>query len=264
MTQIREIHNWFYRSVLLDYHPSSKSFHGWMPVSETRSMTYQFDFDAVLQYWPMFLQGVETTLLMSFWSTLAGFIMGVGCAITRSSGGPLLRRIVGTYVEIIRNTPLIIQSYFLIFGLSSVGITLSILTGAILALVINITAYTCEIVRAGIESVPRSQREAGECLGLSPLQVYWHIILVPALERVYPALTSQFVLLMLVTSLLSAVGTEDLFGISGNIQALTFRNFEVFLVLWVVYLAMSALVRGAFALAGKFLFIRKRKLGTSL
>jgi polar amino acid transport system permease protein len=90
------------------------------------------------------------------------------------------------------------------------------------------------------------------------------VILVPALERVYPALTSQFILLMLVTSVLSAVGTEDLFGISGNIQALTFRNFEVFLVLWVVYLAMSFLVRAAFTLAGKVMFVRKRRLGTLL
>ncbi|MYN12412.1 ABC transporter permease subunit [Pusillimonas sp. TS35] len=227
-------------------------------------MTYQFDFAAVLEYWPMFLQGVRTTLLMSFWSTLAGFCMGVLCAIARSSGVPWLRKVVGAYVEVIRNTPLIIQSYFLIFGLSSIGITLPILTGAVLALVVNITAYTCEIVRAGIESVPRSQREAGECLGLSPLQVYWHVILAPALERVYPALTSQFVLLMLVTSVLSAVGTEDLFGISGNVQALTFRNFEVFIVLWVVYLAMSFVVRGAFGLAGKVMFVRRRRLGTPL
>lgn len=227
-------------------------------------MHYQFDFGAVLQYWPMLLQGAETTLLMSFWSTIAGFAMGVVCAIARSSGGPVVRRIVGAYVEIIRNTPLIIQSYFLIFGLASIGLKLPIMTGAILALVINITAYTCEIVRAGLESVPRSQREAAECLGLSPLQVYWHIILTPALERVYPALTSQFVLLMLVTSLLSAVGTEDLFGISGNIQAITFRNFEVFIVLWVAYLVLSFLVRSAFALAGKILFVRKRRLGTLL
>ncbi len=136
---------------------------------------------------------------------------------------------MGTYVEVIRNTPLIIQSYFFIFGLSSIGLKLSVLTGAVLALVINITAYTCEIIRAGIESVPRSQREAGECLGLSPLQVYWHIILAPALERVYPALTSQFILLMLVTSLLSAVGAEELFGVSNIIQSMTFRNFEVFI-----------------------------------
>ncbi|MEO7105071.1 MAG: amino acid ABC transporter permease [Rhodoferax sp.] len=227
-------------------------------------MSYHFDFMAVLRYWPSFLQGVETTLLMSLWSTLAGFVMGVMCAIARSSGGPVLRRSVGTYVEIIRNTPLIIQSYFLIFGLSSIGLTLSIMTAAILALVINITAYTCEIVRAGIEAVPRNQREAGECLGLSPLQVYWHVILSPALERVYPALTSQFILLMLVTSLLSAVGAEELFGIAGNIQALTFRNFEVFIVLWVLYVLMSWLVRAAFALVGKFIFVRKRKLGTPL
>ncbi|TEA77944.1 amino acid ABC transporter permease [Allopusillimonas ginsengisoli] len=227
-------------------------------------MVYQFDFGSVLEYWPMFLQGVSTTLVMSFWSTLAGFIMGVLCAIARSSSVPWLRRCVGAYVEVIRNTPLIIQSYFFIFGLSSVGLTMPILVGAILALVINITAYTCEIVRAGIESVPRSQREAGECLGLSPLQVYWHIILVPALERVYPALTSQFILLMLVTSILSAVGTEDLFGISGNIQAMTFRNFEVFIVLWVIYLAMSFLVRVIFTLLGKIMFVRKRRLGTLL
>ncbi|MFA5663161.1 amino acid ABC transporter permease [Castellaniella sp.] len=227
-------------------------------------MSYQFDFGTVLEYWPMLLDGAETTLVMSFWSTLAGFVLGVVCAIARSSGGPVVRKAVGAYVEVIRNTPLIIQSYFFIFGLSSVGYTMSILAGAILALVINITAYTCEIVRAGIESVPRSQREAGECLGLSPLQVYWHVILVPALERVYPALTSQFVLLMLVTSLLSAVGTEDLFGVAENIQALTFRNFDVFVVLWVMYLIMSALVRGMFILAGKFMFVRKRKLGTLL
>jgi polar amino acid transport system permease protein len=212
----------------------------------------------------MLLDGAKTTLVMSFWSTLAGFIMGIVCAIARSSGGRIVRYCVGTYVEVIRNTPLIIQSYFFIFGLSSIGLKLSVLTGAVLALVINITAYTCEIIRAGIESVPRSQREAGECLGLSPLQVYWHIILAPALERVYPALTSQFILLMLVTSLLSAVGAEELFGVSNIIQSMTFRNFEVFIVLWVIYLAISWMVRGAFQLAGKIMFVRKRKLGTPL
>src|SRR5690554_7987465 len=89
----------------------------------------------------MLLEGATTTLVMSFWSTLAGLVMGVACAIARSSGGPMLKRVVGAYVEFIRNTPLIIQSYFLIFGLSSIGFTMSIIAGAILALVINITAY---------------------------------------------------------------------------------------------------------------------------
>ncbi|MHC8947276.1 amino acid ABC transporter membrane protein 1 (PAAT family) [Advenella incenata] len=227
-------------------------------------MTYEFDFSSVFAYWQFFLEGARTTVVMSFWSTLAGFILGVMCAVARSSSISWLSKTVGAYVEVIRNTPLIIQSYFLIFGMSSVGLTMPILVGAILALVINITAYTCEIVRAGIESVPRSQREAGECLGLSPLQVYWHIILVPALERVYPALTSQFILLMLVTSVLSAVGTEDLFGVSGQVQSMTFRNFEVFIILWGIYLAMSLMVRAIFWMLAKLLFVRRRRLGTLL
>lgn len=84
-------------------------------------MTYHFDFGSVLEYWPMFLQGALTTLVMSFWSTIAGFIMGVLCAIARSSNINWLRKAVGTYVEEIRNTPLIIQSYCFIFGLSSIG-----------------------------------------------------------------------------------------------------------------------------------------------
>src|SRR3546814_4430553 len=84
---------------------------------------------------------------------------------------------------------------------------------AILALVINIGAYTCEIVRAGIESIHKGQLEAAECLGLTPTQIYLHIILRPAIERVCPALASQYVLLMLVTSILSAVGANELFGV---------------------------------------------------
>ncbi|HWL28334.1 MAG TPA: amino acid ABC transporter permease [Burkholderiaceae bacterium] len=227
-------------------------------------MTYQFDFSSVLAYWPLFLDGAWTTIQMSFWATLAGFIIGVLCAVARTGGPRRLRQIVTVYVEVIRNTPLLIQSYFLIFGMASVGIRMPIMAGAVLALVINIGAYTCEIVRAGIESVHKGQREAGACLGLSPGQVYWYVILRPAIERVYPALASQYVLLMLVTSILSAVGANELFGASNQVQANTFRNFEVFIVLWVAYLALTALVRGAFWAVGQCVFVRRRKLGTPL
>lgn len=227
-------------------------------------MTYEFDFQSVLAYWPLFLDGAWTTLQMSFWATLVGFAIGVLCAVARSGGPRWARRAVGVYVEVIRNTPLLIQSYFLIFGMANVGIRMPIMVGAILALVINIGAYTCEIVRAGIESVHKGQLEAAECLGLSPVQVYWHIVLRPAIERVYPALTSQYVLLMLVTSILSAVGANELFGVSNSVQANTFRNFEVFIVLWVVYLALSVVVRAAFWLVAQLVFVRRRKLGTPL
>jgi len=227
-------------------------------------MKYQFDFAAVLAQWPLLLEGAWTTVQLSFLATVLGFVLGTLCAVGRGSRHGWLRRLVGAYVEAIRNTPLLIQSYFLIFGLSSVGVTMPIMTGAVLALVINIGAYTCEIIRAGIESIQHGQIEAAECLGLSRAQVLWHVVLRPAVERVWPALTSQFVLLMLASSIMSSVGAEELLGVANRIQSDTFRNFEVFLVLWAAYLALSYLMRAGFWLLGQFVFTRRRKLGTPL
>lgn len=227
-------------------------------------MTYDFDFGAVLVYWPLLLEGVWTTLRLTFFSTVFGILIGAGCAIVRTGGPGWARLAVGLYVEFIRNTPLLIQAYFLIFGIASMGLRLPILVGAALALTVNIGAYTTEIVRAGIESIHRGQLEAAECLGLSKVQTYLHVVIRPALERVYPALTSQYVLLMLASSILSSVGIEELFGMSNRIQSDTFRNFEVFVVLGGLYLALAVIVRAGFALLGAGLFPRRRKLGTPL
>ena len=227
-------------------------------------MNYTFDFAAVLEQWPLLAQGAWVTVKLSFCATVLGFILGTLCALARNSRLGWLRALAGGYVELIRNTPLLIQAYFLIFGLSSAGLTMPIMAGAVLALVINIGAYTCEIVRAGIESIPKDQLEAGECLALSRLQVFWHVVLRPAVERVYPSLTSQFVLLMLASSIMSAVGAEELLGVATRIQSDTYRNFEVFIVLWGVYLALSWLMRLGFWLLAQVVFPRRRKLGTPL
>jgi polar amino acid transport system permease protein len=227
-------------------------------------VNYTFDFASVLEQWPLLAQGAWVTVKLSFCATVLGFILGTLCALARNSRLGWLRAVAGGYVELIRNTPLLIQAYFLIFGLSSAGLTMPIMAGAGLALVINIGAYTCEIVRAGIESIPKDQLEAGECLALSRLQVFWHVVLRPAVERVYPSLTSQFVLLMLASSIMSAVGAEELLGVANRIQSDTYRNFEVFIVLWGVYLALSWLMRLGFWLLAQVVFPRRRKLGTPL
>ncbi|WP_241121412.1 amino acid ABC transporter permease, partial [Achromobacter xylosoxidans] len=219
-------------------------------------MNYTFDFASVLEQWPLLAQGAWVTVKLSFCATVLGFILGTLCALARNSRLGWLRAVAGGYVELIRNTPLLIQAYFLIFGLSSAGLTMPIMAGAVLALVINIGAYTCEIVRAGIESIPKDQLEAGECLALSRLQVFWHVVLRPAVERVYPSLTSQFVLLMLASSIMSAVGAEELLGVANRIQSDTYRNFEVFIVLWGVYLALSWLMRLGFWLLAQVVFPR--------
>lgn len=227
-------------------------------------MTYQFDFAPVLARWPDLLSGLWTTVQLTFFTTVVGILVGSVCAVLYTSGPKWVRALIKAYVEIIRNTPLLIQAYFLIFGLASAGLRLPILVGAVIALTVNVGAYTTEIVRAGIESIHRGQLEAAECLGLNRVQAYLHVIIRPAIERVYPALTAQYVLLMLFSSIVSAVGVDELFGVANRIQSDTFRNFEVFVVLGVIYFALSIIVRIAFWVVGQALFPRRRKLGTPL
>ncbi len=201
------------------------------------------------------------TVKLSVLSTVLGFLLGTACAIGRSYGPAWMRRTIGAYVEAIRNTPLLVQVFIVFFGLSSLGLVISTFTAAIAALVINIGAYTTEIVRAGIESVQQGQVEAARTLGLQPLHVVLLIVLVPALERVYPALTSQYVLLMLASSITSQISAEELTAIVNRVQSDTFRSFEVYLVAGVLYLLLSWAMRGLLWAGGQALFPRRRRLG---
>ena len=210
------------------------------------------------------LQGAWLTIELSAISIVLGFVVGTLCAIARNSSIKPLVWLVGLYVEVIRNTPLLVQVFLVFFGLASIGFRLSAEVAAVIALVLNIGAYTTEIMRAGINSIHPGQIEAAECLGMSRLHVYWHVVLLPAVERVYPSLTSQFILLMLASSITSQISAEELTATANIIQSETFRSFEVYLVVAVAYLALSFLFRLIFWGIGKCIFVRKRKLGTSL
>ena len=227
-------------------------------------MKYAFDFSALLPYWRDFLLGTWLTIKLSAIATVLGFTLGTLSAIVLSEGGKLWRAVVRVYVEIIRNTPLLVQVFLVYFGFASLGFKVAANTAAVAALVINVTAYTAEIVRAGLESIHASQIEAAECLGLSRAQIYWHVILRPAIERVYPALTSQYVLLMLASSITSQISAEELTAVANRIQSQTFRSFETYIVTGLLYLVLSFGVRSAFMLFGLVAFVRRRKLGTSL
>jgi polar amino acid transport system permease protein len=135
---------------------------------------------------------------------------------------------------------------------------------AVIALTINVGAYTAEIMRAGFDSIHKGQIEAGECLGLSRVQIYWHVVLRPAMERVYPALTSQFVLLMLASSVVSQISAEELTAVANFIQSDTYRAFETYIVVALLYIALSLLMRAGFWGLGLALFPRRRRLGTPL
>ncbi|WP_094509346.1 amino acid ABC transporter permease [Brucella thiophenivorans] len=227
-------------------------------------MNYQFDFSFLAEYWPELARGLWLTIRMSAITIVLGFFVGTIFAIGRSSQRKWLRRLSATYVEVIRNTPLLVQMFLIYFGLASLGLKLNANFCAILSIVINISAYTCEIMRAGIESIRKGQLEAARCLGLSPLQTLAVIVLPPATERVYPALTSQFILIMLTTSVVSQISAEELTSIATRIDSITFRSFEIYLVVAVLYILLAATVRACFWLIGRATFPRLRRLGTPL
>ncbi|WP_018182919.1 amino acid ABC transporter permease [Kaistia granuli] len=225
-------------------------------------LSYSFDFSFLLTTWPAFMRGAWQTILLAGTSIAIGFFVALICAIIRSGKNKLASGLVGVYVEVIRNTPLLVQIFIVYFGLPSIGLRMSAETAAVIALVINTGAYGSEIIRAGIESIAKGQLEAAECLGLNKFQVYWHIILIPAVERVYPALSSQFVLLMLSSSITSQISAQELTAEANLIQSETFRSFEVYLIVAAIYLALSVLFRVVLWAIGEVAFVRRRKLRT--
>ena len=227
-------------------------------------MNYIFEFSDVLAAWPRLLKGLVYTAELTVASIALGFFLGTVSAIVRHQKIYVLNTMVSVYVEILRNTPFLVQAFLVFFGLSTLGLRLSAELCAVLALTLNASAYTCEIMRAGLDSVHRGQVEAAEAMGMSRPAIYWHILLLPATERVYPALTSQFVLVMLSSSITSQISAEELTGVANIIQSETFRSFEVYLIIGVIYLALSFAFRFAFWAIGLVIFPRKRLLGTSL
>jgi len=225
---------------------------------------YEFDFSFLSEYWPDLLHGVWLTLGMTAASVLPGFALGTLCAVGRLYGPPWVKRAVTFYVEAIRNTPLIIQVFWLFFGLAVLGAKIDPFPAAVLALVVNVGAYTAEIMRAGFRSIAKGQIEAANCLALTPAQVLWSVQLPQAVERVYPALVSQFVLMMLATAIMSQISAEELTGVAYMIQSFTFRGFEVYLVIAVIYLLMASLLRLTLLGVAQVSFPRLRRLGTPL
>jgi polar amino acid transport system permease protein len=218
---------------------------------------YHFQFRDVLASWPSLLDGVAMTLTLTVIAMVGGLALGILGAAARLYGPKPLRLAAVTYVEAIRNTPLLIQLFLVFFGLPGIGIRFDAPVAAAIALTINMGAYATEIVRAGLQAIAPTQIEAGLALGLSGLQVFRHIVLFPALRMMFPALASQFTLLMLATSVASLISVEDLFHQASVIQSRTFRDFEVYTVVGVVYLALALIFRGLFALIRARLFARR-------
>ena len=211
-------------------------------------------FDAVIAQADVIRDGVILTLELS----IAAIVLGLGLAVLlvagKSLGGRRLGIAVDAYVELMRNTPFLVQLFMIFFGLPALGIKLNGTEAALLAMTLNLAAYATEIIRAGVESIHPSQISAGLSLALTPRQIFQYVILPPALARVWPALSSQFVLMLLASSICSFISVSELSGAASLVEQRTFRSFEVYIVTASLYLIMALCLKVFLLWLGQRLF----------
>jgi polar amino acid transport system permease protein len=219
-------------------------------------LAYSFDFAAVVPFVPVLVKGIGvTTELIGIGATI-GVAVGIFGAWAKTFGPAWLRVPVSAYVELIRNTPFLIQLFFIFFGLPSLGLRLTEMQAAILAMVVNLGAYSTEIIRAGIQATAKGLVEAGASLAMSRLQIFRYIVLKPALQRIWPALSSQIVIVMLGSAVVSQIAAEDLTFAANFIQSRNFRAFEVYFIATAIYLLLAVILRQLLRSIGWWIFPR--------
>jgi polar amino acid transport system permease protein len=214
----------------------------------------QFQFDPVFAEMDLIVDGIVLTVLLSAGAIVFGSILATVLAALRSLGGRGARLFVDCYVELLRNTPFLVQLFMIFFGLPMLGLRLSGTQAALLAMVLNLSAYSTEIIRAGVEATHKSQIEAGMSLALTRLQVFRYVVLQPAFAKVWPALSSQFVLMLLASSICSFISVQELSGAAAIIEQRTFRSFETYIIATLIYLVLALALKVFLLWLGRRLF----------
>jgi polar amino acid transport system permease protein len=217
---------------------------------------YAFHFNVVWDHWRDLAEGAWLTIELSAIAMAIGLVLATVCAYGKAAGPSAIRWAIATYVEIIRNTPFLVQIFIIYFSLPALGISVGANEAAIAAMVINFGAYGTEILRAGIESIPHGQIDAAKAIGLSRLQTFRHVVLFPAVKTIFPALASQFILLMLASGVVSAISAVELTAATNSLVSTTFRPFEFYFVATGLYLMMALAFRAA--LGGVFWMVFMR------
>jgi polar amino acid transport system permease protein len=223
-------------------------------------MNFTLHFESVFAESDLILRGIVLTIGLSATAILLGTLVAVILVGLRTLGNGPVRFGVDSYVELLRNTPFLVQLFMIFFGLPLVGFRMSGTQAALFAMTLNLSAYATEIIRAGVDSIHRSQVEAGMSLALSRIQVFRYVMLKPAFAKIWPALSSQFVLMLLASSICSFISVPELSGAASIIEQRTFRSFETYIVVTIIYLVLALTLKLILAWLGHWLFRRRVKV----
>lgn len=223
-------------------------------------MNYTFQFSEVLEELPYLLGGASVTLQIAFVAFWGGAFIGLAGAMAKVYGGPLSRRVAGSYVTLLTNTPALVQIFLLYYALPDLGVLLEPLTAVMIGLVLNSGAYLTEILRAGVISVRRSEIEAATTLGMSRLQIVRYVMLPHIAKTIYAPLSNFFVWLVLGSSLAALFGVEELTGRAINISTANLRSIETFIVVAGIYIVLTFIASTSLAVVGRWVFRVKAKV----
>jgi polar amino acid transport system permease protein len=217
-------------------------------------MGIQLQFEPVIAELDLILSGILLTIGLSAGAIILGSALAILLVGFKSLAGRWAGALVDAYVEIMRNTPFLVQLFMIFFGLPLLGFRMAGTEAALLAMTLNLAAYSTEIIRAGVDSIHKSQIEAGLSLALTRLQVFRYIVLKPAFARVWPALSSQFVLMLLASSICSFISVPELSGAAAIIEQRTFRSFETYIVVTATYLMLALCLKALLFWLGRKMF----------
>ena len=209
-------------------------------------MSYQISWEVIASSLPALGNGVLATLKLASLSVALGFAIGIAGAVARIGRSRVLDKVTQAYVEVVRNTPMLVQLYFVFYGLPRLGIRLDSNATALLALSIYCGAYMVEILRAGVGGVGRGQVEAARALGFNEAAVFWDVVLPQALRIALPAIAGQVIVMLKMSALASVIGAVELTYRVVDIVAQTYRSFELYALAGLIYLALTVSVAGVF------------------
>jgi polar amino acid transport system permease protein len=216
--------------------------------------TYHFNFRILAPYYDDLINGATMSLYLSLLVIVIGFVIGIIGALSRRSRSNVLRGISAGYVDIMRNTPALVQVYLVYFGSGEMGIRMSAFYAALIALSLNCGGYVTEIFRAGLEAIAKGQTEAALSLALRPHQIIRFVILPQAIRVVFPPLGNQVVSVVLGSSVAAVIAVPELTAKALDVGGQTFRYFETFALAMGAYVLVVQMINLLWSGFGRLFF----------
>jgi polar amino acid transport system permease protein len=209
-----------------------------LPMLSTIVQFFSLEPDFITRYAPLYVKAAGVTVRISFWGIVFSLILGCICSLVQYYRVPVARKIVAVYIELSRNTPLLVQLFFLYFGLPKLGIVLSGEYCAIIGLTFLGGSYMAEAFRSGLDSVEKSQQESAASLGFTSLQAMRYIVFPQAMSVSIPALCANVIFLIKETSVVSGVAVADLMYVAKDLIGLYYKTGEALTMLVLSYLVI--------------------------